>query len=201
MQQNCQHCQTVFEIDTVDQDFYKRMTVPPPTLCWRCRMQRRMAWRNERKLYQSTCSKTGKPIITIFDPAQGLTIYDRDVWWADDWSAKEFGEDVDWSKPFFQQWRELFQRVPHPAVFNNTCTNSAYCNHIGHANNCYLVFATWIADNVCYGHQVIECRDSFDVSASSQSELVYDTIGGDHLYNSQFVQDCTQARDSLFLFY
>lgn len=200
MQQTCQQCQTAFEIDAVDQDFYKRMQVPPPTFCWRCRMQRRMAFRNERKLYPSTCAKTGKPIITIFDPAQNLTVYDRDIWWADDWSAKDFGIEYDWSKPFFLQWRELFNHVPHPAVFNNKCTTSAYCNHVGELNNCYLVFATWTAENVSYSHQVQRCRDSFDISAGSGSELVYEIIGGDHLYNVQFAQDCTQARDSMFLY-
>lgn len=200
MQQTCQQCHKVFEIDAVDQDFYKRLQVPPPTFCWRCRMQRRFAWRNERKLYPSTCSKSGKPIITIFDPDQHLTVYDRDIWWKDDWSATDFGIEYDWSKPFFLQWRELFNRVPHPAVFNNLCTNSTYCNHIGHANDCYLVFASWITDKVSYSHQAFQCRDSLDISASSESELVYYTIGGDHLYNVQFVQDCTQVHDSMFLY-
>lgn len=200
MQHTCQQCHQEFTIDTVDQDFYKRMTVPPPTFCWRCRMQRRFAWRNERKLYPSTCSKTDQSIITIFDPDQKLVVYDRDVWWKDDWSPIDFGQDYNFIKPFFVQWRNLFNRVPHPAVFNNLCTNSTYCNHIGHANDCYLVFATWIADKVSYGHQVIQCRDSFDISAGSESELVYYTIGGDHLYNVQFAQDCTQARDSMLLY-
>ncbi|EKD78866.1 MAG: hypothetical protein ACD_41C00242G0003 [uncultured bacterium] len=163
-------------------------------------MQRRMAFRNERKLYPSTCTKTDKPIITIFDPASHYVVYDRDTWWQDDWSALEFGQNYDWNTPFFTQWRELFKRVPHPAVFNNKCTNSAYCNHVGDMNNCYLVFATWTAENVSYSHQVQRCRDSFDISAGSESELVYEIIGGDRLYNVQFAQDCAQVRNSQLLY-
>ncbi|MBI4407134.1 MAG: hypothetical protein HY565_01390, partial [Candidatus Kerfeldbacteria bacterium] len=200
MQPTCQQCQQSFEIDAIDQAFYKRIAVPVPTFCWRCRMQRRFAFRNERKLYPGTCSKTGKAIITIFDPTLGLTVYDRDVWWADDWSALEFGQAYDFSRPFFTQWSELLKRVPHPAVFNSKCTDSAYCNHVGELNKCYLVFASWEGDNVCYATRESNCKDSFDLSGSATTELSYETIAGSTQYNVQFVQNTTQARDSQFLY-
>lgn len=200
MQQTCQQCQQPFAIDAVDQAFYQGIAVPPPTFCWRCRMQRRFAFRNERKLYPSTCAKTGKPIITIFDPANGYVVYDRDTWWRDDWSALEFGQHYDFVKPFFSQWQALFKRVPQPAVFNSKCTDSAYCNHVGELNKCYLVFASWEGENLYYATRESNCKDSFDLSGSTTTELGYETIGGNTLYNVQFVQNCTQVRDSQFLY-
>ncbi len=195
----CQHCQQESFIDTVDLEFYRSVNVPPPTFCWRCRMQRRFAFRNERKLYAGNCAKTGKPIITIFNPANSYIVYDRDVWWNDDWSALEFGQPYDFDQPFFNQWERLFKHVPHPAVFNSQCTNSNYCNHVGELNNCYLAFASWENDQVCYATRVAKCKDSFDLSGSNSAELCYQTVGGNTLYNVQFAQNTSQARDSQFL--
>lgn len=200
MIQRCQQCVQTFIIDAADEAFYQRIQVPLPTFCWRCRMQRRFAFRNERKLYVSHCVKTEKPIITIFDPANGYTVYDRDVWWSNDWNATEYGQVYDATKTFFQQWKELFKRVPHPAVFNSKCNNSVYCNHVGELNNCHLVFASWEGDNVCYATREANCKDSFDLSGTTAAELSYETVGGNHLYDVQFVQNTNQTRHSQFLY-
>ncbi len=146
----CNHCHQLFTIAKRDVEFYEKIAVPPPTWCWRCRMQRRMAWRNERSLYKSNCAKTGKEIITIFAPDSGLTVWDRDVWWQDNWEAQTYGVAYNWNKTFFQQFIELYRRTPQPAVFNSKCTNSAYCNHVGELKDCYLVFASWGGEKIAY---------------------------------------------------
>ncbi|QQR83282.1 zinc-ribbon domain containing protein [Candidatus Peregrinibacteria bacterium] len=53
---NCKNCQSPFQVTDSDRAFYQKMDVPEPTLCPKCRMQRRLAWRNERTLFGRTCS-------------------------------------------------------------------------------------------------------------------------------------------------
>lgn len=43
----CQNCKQKFSIELEDFDFYKKISVPPPTFCPKCRLQRRLAWLKE----------------------------------------------------------------------------------------------------------------------------------------------------------
>ncbi|MFH0928100.1 MAG: hypothetical protein V1821_01360, partial [bacterium] len=51
----CRSCQTQFTVAPEDFEFYTKMEVPAPLDCPDCRMQKRMAWRNERVLYRRKC--------------------------------------------------------------------------------------------------------------------------------------------------
>src|SRR3989344_5058150 len=110
--QNCQNCKNDFVIEQGDFDFYKKIDVPPPTFCPLCRFQRRLAFRNERKLFRNKSAKTGKDILTLYPAETGVPIYTPDEWWADDWEAMEYGVDYDFSRPFFPQFFDLVKRVP-----------------------------------------------------------------------------------------
>ncbi|EKD76369.1 MAG: hypothetical protein ACD_43C00138G0004 [uncultured bacterium] len=196
----CQNCTQSFVVTTADNAFYQKIKVPAPTFCWQCRMQRRFSYRNERSLYAGICAKTGKAVITCFKPSSGITIYDRDIWWGDDWSATSFGQDYNWQQPFFTQFQALVQHVPFPAVFNNKCDNSAYCNHVGELKNCYLVFASWGGENSAYGEQILDVKDSCDVLGVGKSELVYDCLSSDQLYNVDFAHNAEHCHSAKFLF-
>lgn len=82
----CKHCQASFDITDRDMEFYDKMSpvfgekkyaMPAPTHCPDCRMQRRMSFRNERKLYRTTCDLTGKSIISIYHPESGYKVCDK----------------------------------------------------------------------------------------------------------------------------
>ena len=60
MQERCKQCEMNFEITNEDLLFYDsvspviggiKLSIPAPKMCASCRLQRRMAFRNERKLY------------------------------------------------------------------------------------------------------------------------------------------------------
>ena len=51
----CQKCEESFIVDSDDFNFYEKMKVPAPTWCPDCRLQRRLAFRNERSLYKRPC--------------------------------------------------------------------------------------------------------------------------------------------------
>ena len=122
----CQNCKGDFVVEPEDFNFYEKIKVPPPTFCPECRMQRRMAWRNERTLHRNKCAKTGKSLISCFSSDSPFTIYERDIWWGDQWDPTEYGQEYDFSKPFFSQFRELIEQVPHPNLFICKCVNTSY---------------------------------------------------------------------------
>ncbi len=95
----CRQCAAVFPITDKDMEFYekvspvfggKRYSIPAPTLCPDCRQQRRLSFRNERKLYKRKCDATGKDIISIYSPDKPYTVYHQDYWWSDKWDPLDY---------------------------------------------------------------------------------------------------------------
>ena len=79
-----------FAIYQSDLDFYDKVSpvfndvkylIPTPTLCPEERMRRRLAWRNERKLYRRKCDATQKDIISVYSPDKDAVVYNQDVRW------------------------------------------------------------------------------------------------------------------------
>ena len=197
---NCQNCKQNFIIESEDFNFYEKMKVPAPTFCPTCRMQRRFAWRNERTFHRNKCSFSGKDLISGFSPNSGIIVYDRDIWWSDQWDPMSYGIKYDFSKPFFSQFNELIHKAPMPAVFNARTVNTPYAQHTGDFKNGYLVVASWGGENVSYGARVNEVRDSMDVFVLTDSELCYEVIAGSKCYRVFFSENVEACNDSAFLF-
>ena len=195
----CQSCKSAFTIEPDDFAFYEKINVPPPTWCPECRNRRRMMWRNERTLHRRTCALTHKDVISCFAPDSGVMVYDRDVWWSDQWTAESFARDYDFAQPFFKQFRDLLGSVPMPAVFNGESLNSNYNNHVGWLKNCYLIFASMENENCAYGNKVQFSKDSFDTLVVSHSELCYEAVQSVKIYNCAFVNNSRECNDSMFL--
>ena len=112
----CQNCHGEFIIEPEDFNFYEKIKVHPPTFCPECRLIRRLANREERSFFKDKCDFCDKDVVSIFSPESNLKVYCSPCWWSDNWDGLQYGKDYDFSKPFFQQFRELQQVVP-----NNVC--------------------------------------------------------------------------------
>ena len=95
----CKQCNIKFEITNKDLEFYKKISpkfngeifqIPTPTLCPGCRQQRRLSFRNERKLYKRKCDATGKDIISMYSPDKKFKVYHQDFWWSDKWDGLNY---------------------------------------------------------------------------------------------------------------
>ena len=110
-----------FAIFQSDLDFYtkisptfagQKFSIPTPTLCPEERQRRRLAFRNERKLYRRTCDFSGKEIITIYSPEKPYKVFDQKVRWSDLRDPMDYGRDFDFTKSFTEQFHELMREVP-----------------------------------------------------------------------------------------
>ena len=196
----CQNCKASFTIEPDDFSFYEKIKVPPPTFCPECRMQRRMAWRNERTLHRNKCAKTGKSLVSCFSADSPFTVYERDIWWGDDWNPTDFGLKYDFSKSFFAQYRELLEKVPHPNLFIGKCVNISYGNYIGEFRNSFLISASWDGENVAYASRCNFCKDSMDMYITSNCEFCYDDISSTKCYETFFSHNADSCTSSYFLY-
>lgn len=205
----CRHCSAQFEITKDDLNFYEKISpafggkkelITPPMLCPDCRQQRRFSWRNERKLYHRKSDRSGKQIISIYTPDNGLTVYDQQEWWSDEWDGLTYGMEIDFSKPFFGQFAALQKQVPRLSIFNQNCENSEYTNQSYDNKNCYLCSAIGDSEDLLYVQNATHLKDAVDTSYSQQGELLYDCIDTYDSYRCIGVQQSVQCSDSAFLY-
>ena len=198
----CRNCKQPFVIEPEDSALYERIKVPPPTFCFICRVQRRMAFRNERMLYKRKCDAPGhsEELISVFSPDNKQRVYDHSVWWSDTWDPLAYGREVDFSRPFLEQIAELWREVPDIALMNINPVNSEYCSITEGNKNCYLVFGGDFNENTLYSTYIFHSKESMDTYWVSKSEFNYETIDCIQCSRLSFSRYCEGCYDSAFLF-
>lgn len=199
---NCQNCKKDFTIESTDFDFYAKLKVPPPTFCPDCRLQRRLAWRNERSLHKRKCDAPGheEMIITMYPPELQTKVFDQKFWWGDGWDAMDHAKEYDFTRPFLEQWKELLYSVPAPALINLRDIESDYCNFTYESKNCYLNFASDMNEDTAYLYHSIENRDCFDMLGSRKNEKSYQLIDCEQCYDSEHLTLCQSCIKCKYLY-
>ncbi|OGJ60472.1 hypothetical protein A3A67_04945 [Candidatus Peribacteria bacterium RIFCSPLOWO2_01_FULL_51_18] len=210
MQKTCTQCKSAFTVPKEDQKFYemispvfggKKYSIPPPTLCPDCRRQRRLAWRNEKRLYRRKCDFSGQTILSIYSPDKPFKVYEQDIWHSDKWDPMSFGRDFDFNRIFFDQWDELHHAVPLPSMnlrFQNQ--NSDFTNLSARNKDCYLIFASNDNEECLYStfihrsHRIMDCFFTFD------SESCYECVDCYESNNLLFSEFCKNCFDSALLY-
>jgi len=176
----CQNCKQDFTIEPDDFAFYEKMKVLPPNICPLCRFRSRSLWRNEMTLYNRTCAATKVPIICIYNPKRPYTVFSYDYYISDKWDPYKFGIDYDKSQPFFDQLKELLEKVPKSAVYlspgDGPNIESPYANYAGGLKNCYLVFNSGPGEEMMYSRGLRYCNQSVDCYFGTQLEECYECV-------------------------
>lgn len=190
----CQSCKKPFVIEPDDFAFYEKIKVPPPTWCPECRMIRRFTFRNEAHLFRRKDAHDEKDIFSSFPATAPVVAYENGFWFSDGWDPMEYGRDVDFSRPFLEQFRALMQATPLYAKSVQEMVNSEYCDQAGWLKNCYLCFNCGELENSAYVRSGWSSKDGFDLYESRHSELSYDNYMVDesfHVFFSTNVEDST----------
>lgn len=208
---SCLQCKASFPITDKDMEFYdkispvfaeKKYSIPAPTLCPDCRMRRRLAWRNERKLYKRTCDATGKSIIALHSPDKQRKVYHQEFWWGDGWDPLSYGRDFDFSRPFFDQFKELLSSVPLPNLHTDydLNINSEYINFSGASKNCYLVFENGDCEDDYYCYHIYSSKDCIDCLGIFGCNVCHECVDCSNCANVFYALRSEDCRDSQFIY-
>lgn len=195
----CIQCSKTFPITDSDQSFYERIQVPEPKLCPDCRSQRRLVWRNERTLYARTCDLCKKNLVSLYPAVSPYTVYCYECWYSDKWSALDYAQDIDFSKPFFEQFKQLQLKVPRLYALMVNNENCEYTNGTQQCKDCYMIFASDHDEKCMYSYGTFNSVQSLDLMSCTKCELCYDCIGCSGCYDLQYSEDCSNCHSSLFL--
>jgi len=201
MQKTCAVSGKKFIITDEDKVFYEKMGVSEPTLCPAERMRRRLAWRTQWTLYRRKCDKSGKTILSMYHPDAPFPVYHLSEWRDDTkYDPLEYGRDFDFSRPFFEQYAELLNVVPHPhAIIQDPIENSEYSNRAANIRNCYLSFGISNGEDLMYCETGFNLRDCVDGYMITDCELCYECVTCTNCYASCFLFQCQNCSDSWFL--
>jgi len=196
----CQNCKKDFVIELDDFGFYEKIKVPPPTFCPECRLQRRMSRRNDRTLYKRNCSLCKKIIIAMYPKDTVFPVYCKDCWYGDGWDPASYGIEFNFTRSFFEQYKELSDAVPRLALFQRNVINSDFSNMCGESKNVYLsVSAVKHSENVFYSKCVDQSSDIVDcLNIINGSQSLYENVEAQGNYNSQYLLLCRNCMDSYY---
>ena len=205
MKTRCTQCSTDFLIADEDLELYEKASprlqgkywhISSPTLCPNCRVQRRMGWRNDRTFYHRKCDLSGKQIISLYPENTPFPVYHQREWYSDKWDAMDYGQEFDFSRPFFEQWHELMLKVPRLGIDIVNCENSDYCNYCGDDKNCYLDIAGEANEDCYFDLFTKYSKDCVDCTFAYHCELCYECIqcyGCHTCRNSMYLDDCSDC--------
>ncbi|TSC75088.1 MAG: Uncharacterized protein G01um101430_589 [Parcubacteria group bacterium Gr01-1014_30] len=193
----CQNCKNEFVIEPEDFNFYEKIKVPPPTWCWKCRAMRRMAFRNMRHMYVRNCDATGKKIYTLMPPGSPMPVYSDDYWRSDKWDPMDYGREYDFSRPFFEQIRELYNTVPWGTMWSMEKVNSDF-SFTAYSKNCYLCFDSGYIEDSAYSVTLLYSKNCFDIINVKDCEFCYYCINTSQSYKTFFSRNCASCVEVWF---
>ncbi len=196
----CQNCKSEFIIEPDDFSFYEKIKVPPPTFCPECRLVRKLVWRNERSLYKRKCDLCKAEIISMYKPEVEFPVFCSSCWWSDKWDPLSYGANYDFKIPFFEQFKQLQEKVPRIASYSNKNIGSEYCNYTSHMKNSYLVFGSWFSEDCSYGQTVMSSKNCWDCIFVRDCEICFNCIDCTKSNMLLYSQKCSSCIDSAFLY-
>ncbi|MCC6932078.1 MAG: hypothetical protein IT292_02340 [Deltaproteobacteria bacterium] len=150
-------------------------------------------------MFWRECDATQERIYSSFPPGAMFPIYAYDYWWSNQWNPLSFGRNFSLRRPFFEQFLQLWQSVPRPAVNMLQCSKVGAVNNLFEANECYYVFDSNRAQRVLYSVAARECIICVDCLHLYQSELCYECVNCNNCVELLWAENCSHCTSSFFM--
>lgn len=202
MEKICKKCKTQFLVTPEEIVLYEKNEVPVIDLCFECKMRNLYAYRNERRLYRRPCDLCNQSTVSIYSSDKPFKVFCPPCWWSDGWDAKQYGKDFDFTRPFFEQFRELQLEAPRIALLTKNSTNSEYTNHAGENKDAYLSFAVFGSENIVHSSNIwARSRDCVDCTMITDlGSLCYECIDCEKINQSQYCLQVYETTDCYYSF-
>ncbi|MEI8091024.1 MAG: hypothetical protein WCG98_01955 [bacterium] len=204
--EKCQSSGKEFAIFKSDVEFYKQLAltfagktfeIPLPKLSPLERQRRRLAWRNERKLYRRKCDASNQSIISFVSPDKPYPVYERSIWFSDAYNPLSFGIDFDFSKTFAENFKTLLDTVPRYSVQQqDPMQNSDFCNCASSCKNCYFLFDSDFNENSLYSNVLRRSKRCLDCSFVDTCDNCYECINCEKSYKLAYSQHCINCTEA-----
>ena len=101
-------------------------------------------------------------MVSIYSSDKPFKVYCGKCWWGDRWDSEAYGQNFDFSRPFFDQFRELMLDVPHPGAMVFNSTNCEYNSFCVDSKDCYLSSRIADGEKIFHSYLVIKSYRCMD---------------------------------------
>lgn len=182
-----------FIITGDDKRFYEKMGVPEPTLCPEEELQRLSAFMNVFYLYRKN------QIISPYSN-QDYNIISFEEWNSDKVDGRSFGRDYDFSRSFFDQFKDLQKVAPRWDRCVLSSENSDWCLNVDNVKDSYLLRSAKDVEHGFYSRKIYGGRDFSDCESCKNIELSYEVLDGENCFQVYWSELVENVRDAALLF-
>ncbi|MEI7765179.1 MAG: hypothetical protein WCI93_01175 [bacterium] len=195
----CEHCGKDFSITLEDLTLYKKVGIELPVICFFCRVKLHLSFWMFGKFRKGKSALSGDSLITVLPENSRYPIYKLSEWHSDKWDAMDYGQDYDENRPFFDQLKELQEKVPHPHQNGMKNTNCDWCDDVWNSKNCYLSRSMEVCEDLYYSYRNLWVKNSIDVVVCFYSEKCFDSVNCSNSYKLFYSRNSKDCIDSYFL--
>ncbi len=199
----CSACKKDFNIATEDINFFKMLSVPPPTHCPDCRNKRRLSFANYSNIYKRKCSVPGHTEIMISPvaPVMPWVTYDYETYYSDVWDPFFYGRSVENNVSFFSQFLNLLKIIPQPGVRRGADSpNSDFSFYGKHMKDCYYVFGGRRSEDILYGSSIYDAKHAVDCYFIRGADIVFNNVSTSDCYKSFYAYFSSNCIDCDFIY-
>lgn len=196
----CRFSGRKFTVTEQERQAYARFDMPVPDIHPVERVRYAPAFYNAYVLQWTKDALTGKKILTNLHPKEFKIIYENSYWMSEKFDARDYGRAIDFSRPFFEQYKEMYWAMPQPNLTLIGCEDCDFCNYTVNSKHCYLSFHGPNNFNVHYSAMGWDSKDSVELFYSTKCELCFQCVLSTNCYNVAFGHFAINCRDSRFLY-
>lgn len=196
----CEHCGENFTITNSELSLYEKVGIELPLICNFCRIKSHLSFWMFGKFRKGRSDLSGENLITVLPEKNRYPIYASIEWFSDKWEGLDYGRDYDPSRPFFDQLKDLQEKVPHPHQNGIKNTNCDWCDDVWNSKNCYLSRSMEGCEDLYYSYRNIGVKNSIDAYVCFNCEKCYESSECHHSYKLFYSKHSRDCIDSYFLY-
>jgi hypothetical protein len=194
----CKVSGRTFDTTPEEEKIYAEFALPTPDTSQEERVRRLLSFRNDRKFFWRSCSKTEERIYSIYPTSVLFPVYRNEIWLQTDWSPFSFGAEYDLKIGFLEQLYLLWKMVPRPASSFWEGSGNVLQDNFNSENNTFL-FESVGAKNAHYSMRIKEGSDLLDCYFVTRSSRCYKAVDCHDSNNIRWSEHSYRCRDSAFL--
>ncbi len=196
----CQNCKKDFTLSEMEISLALKIGLENSDLCSKCLLKQHLSFWLFGKFRKGKSDLSGENIITIFPENSRHPIYSLKEWYSDKWDAMDYGKDYNPNELFFDQLKNLQEKIPRPHQNGANNTNCDYCDDVWNSKDCYLARSMEECEDLLYSYRNLKVKNSIDMAICFTSEKCFSCVNCINSYKLFYSIDSKDCIDSYFLF-
>jgi len=200
IKKTCEHCKKEFLVSEGELSMYEKTGTELPRLCFLCRVSLHFSIWQFARFRKTVSDLSGETLITQVSLNKRYPLCSFKEWHSDMWDGMDHGREYDSSRPFFEQIKELQEKIPRPHQQARNNTNCDWCDDTWSSKECYLSRSVLECEELHYAYRVVRSKNSIDLTFCFDMDSCFECIYCFNSYDLHYSHNSRDCMNSYFLF-